>query len=872
MSKDFMSGVFNLGNNYNGSSGIDGISSWPIAPPVVNATNISPQAPNVTSGSFNAAKDSQFANMASPLNQISLAFKPNILDNYDVYTYHWKLFIVPLSASSTGNVLDTKIQTIIAESGVSDLTIDNVEITGITTLSTETGSGTSTTVKFQIVEPSGSGLIDKIFYESISLGVGNWMVSPYYLQLEFRGRDPATEDTVVNGSPNGLGALRWVWPIKLTNSKINVTHVGTRYEFEAVMYDESAQSNSYFSIQHNVTLKKLTKFGDAMVDLENKLNADAYEKLIDNYSIADTYKIVVDPILAAYNLVNADANKNTARNSDFVDFSKKAATFNTGTSIDKIIDTLLGTTSLGQMGVQNADTPTAQPNAPQQQKDHMKKLWRVITETKPIAFDPLRQDNAVAITIFVVQYDLGVLEADAAQTGQTPATEPAAKDRLKEYITKKILQKKYNYIFTGLNDQIISLDLNMNYSFAAATARFGGIYIDSAAGITKGASMQDNAEAEKKASEITRKTLQFINDAAPGTDVNATIAAANKSIAATKISQAKQDNIANLLNRANPANREALAQSQATTLAQSAANAKSLANSNNGLTFISDVNTNAIVTAGMVASASATTTSLAKGKLRPVPTRDAVQEGNFKGIDPAANAGRARTSTMFATALQSNLDGSMQSLKLMVKGDPFWLFPRSVSTDATSLIYKSNMAPADAIRDIKAAQRNRDTEESVNIIGTDNFFIIRFRTPRIYNDTSGSIDPYTEVESFSGVYKLVRVISKFAGGKFTQELEGILDPLIDLSDTELATFLASIEKAARTVDPIVTPVATILPPSAVKTQPITSDTNVPKGYSNMIGVNPAPTTIGTSNIPSTDRLTASQLLAQQLIQLPPPQL
>ncbi len=877
--KSFMG---DLGANYNGTSGIEGFSSTPLPTnvgpaPVKNATSTAQQAPVVVNAPPPTYDDNAelrrhtggaFTNKASALDQIELAFKPNILDNYDVYTYHWKLFIAPLSASSSGNVLDTSIQSIIAESGVSDLTIDKVEISGVATLSTETGSGTATTLKFEIVEPSGAGLIDKIFYESVALGIGNWMVSPYYLQLEFRGRDPATEETVINGAPNGLGALKWVWPVKLTSSKINVTQVGTRYEFDAVMYDESAQSNSYFAIQHSVTLKKLTKFGDAMVDLENKLNADAYEKLIDNYSIADTYKIVVDPILAAYNLVNPDANKNTARNSDYVDFSKKAATFNTGTGIDKIVDTLLGTTSLGQMGVQNSKTPAGQPNAPQEQKEHMKKLWRIVTETKPIAFDPLRQDNAVAITIFVVQYDVGVLEADAAQTGQTPATEPAAKDRFKEYMSKKILQKKYNYIFTGLNDQIIALDLNMNYSFAAATARFGGIYVDSAAGTTKGAAMQDHAGDEKKAGEIARKTLQFISDAAPGTDLSATVAAANKSIAATKISQAKQDQIAEVLKYAQPANKKALADKKAATLAQSAANAKSLAIPQNGLHFVSDVNVSAAAGAAITAQTSATSAALAKGKLRPIPTRDAVQEGNFKGVDPSADAGRARTSSMFATALQSNLDGSMQSIKLTIKGDPFWLFPRGIAADAKSLMYKSNMPPADAIADIKLAQKRKNAEESANIIGTDNFLIVRFRTPRIYNDTTGSIDPFTEVESFSGVYKLVRVVSKFAVGKFTQDIECILDPVINLSDTELSAFMASIEKSSQTIDPVTQSSSNSLPPAAVKTQPLASNANLPKGQDSTKGVNPTATNKPTSNIPSSSGLTAAQRLAQN----PPPQL
>ena len=114
---------------------------------------------------------------------------PNILDNYDTITYHWKLFIVSPESTANGAILDVKNQTIIAESGVTDLTIDKVEIGGVVTPSAEGGTGTSTIVKFEIIEPSGAAMLDKLFYEAISLGVGNWAVMPLYLQLEFRARD-----------------------------------------------------------------------------------------------------------------------------------------------------------------------------------------------------------------------------------------------------------------------------------------------------------------------------------------------------------------------------------------------------------------------------------------------------------------------------------------------------------------------------------------------------------------------------------------------------------------------------------------------------------------------------------------------------------
>ncbi len=763
------------------------------------------------------------ANNVTPNNEYKLDFLINKLDKYDVYTYHWKLFITSLENARSGAVLSPENQIIIAESGVSDLTIDKVELHGIAVPSVEAGTGTQTIVKFEIVEPSGAGLLDKLFYQATSLGIGNWLVMPCFLQLEFKGRDPVTSAAPENGSPGDLAALRWVWPLKLTNSKAHVTHVGTRYEFDAIMYDELAQSNSYFAIQHNTVLSNLNNFGDAMADLQDKLNADQYEKLIDNYSIPDTYNIIVDPLLAPIPLTQPTDNKSTAFGRDYATFNDKTASFNPGTGIDKIVDAILGNTEYFQKLMKGSETSSSKPGTANTVPDQMKKMWRVVTETKPIAFDMLRQDNAVEITIFIVQYDLGVADANASQTGQTPDTLGAEKRRFGEYINKKILRKKYNYIFTGLNDQILNFDLNMNFSFAASLSRFGGAYYDSAIHMT-GVAIEARKTADTKATEEIRKVLRFINSANPEKDKDKKIQEALESFKNNDIDPILAARYTVLLNNAKPAARKVYAEkakanggatasgeinerpgitgnnqtdkASIAAMNKAAEEAKYLSAPVNGLRFISDVNVNSpdAKKAYEVAKASR------KGKLRPIPYRESMNETAMSsGIDPASNSGRAQLASVFSTALYSTLDASLQSIKLTVKGDPYWLFPRSVNATISVLPYKSDMSPNVAISLIKSS----GDPTSVNFYGSDNFILVRFRTPRIYNQVEGATDPYTEVETFSGVYKVVTVISKFEMGVFSQELTCILDPMINLVD-----FLTDIEKDAGKPTAIVPPPVT----------------------------------------------------------------
>ena len=792
--------------------------------------------PSVVPSSFGHNIDTTVADTRN----IEVNFQPNVLDNYDVYTYHWKLFITPLGAAYSGKVLTPSAQTIIAESGVSDLTIDNVELNGIAVPSVEAGTGTQTIIKFQITEPSGAGLLDKMYYESLALGIGNWLVMPCFLQLEFRGRDPVTKEVVENGAPGELGQLKWIWPVKLTNAKANVTLVGTKYDFDAIVYDELAQSSSYFAIQHNVVLSGLTNFGNAMNDLKKKLNADQYEKLLDNYSIPDTYEIIVDPILTKVNIAVPNSKQSTSRGASTVDLEKKSASYNPGTGIDKIVDSLLSSSSEFQDALQSSDTPTSEPDAANKAKP-MRKLWRIVTETKPIAFDMLRQDNAVEITIYIVPYDIGLIEATPAQTAQTDETIIAARKRLSTYASREILKKKYNYIFTGLNDQIISFDLNMNFSFAATLSRFGGVFYDSAMS-DKGISQQENAKNEQEASDKVRKILAFINnpESAGGDDgivpaADAAIAEARSSILAANISPELKSRYIKILEKAKPADRvnfvadikKAGGIDADGKLNRIPIKAQSLANNNKGdLKFISDIN----IYSSEAQEAKQIAQSSKRGKLRPVPYKEGAQEANSAfGIDSQSNAGRSRTASIFSTALYSTLDASLQQIKIVIKGDPFWLFPANIPGGTEVLNYKSNMDSGDAIELIKFGHKNNPG--SVNLFGTDNFIVIRFRTPRIYNETTGITDPYSEVETFSGIYKVITIVSRFSSGKFTQELTCILDNLINLSD--FPEFLRSIERASAAQDVELAPdqsaaetnrlLRTSLPDTTIRTDRIRGD-------------------------------------------------
>lgn len=744
---------------------------------------------------------------------LSNAFQSNILDSYDVFTYHWKFFMVDNSAASTGQIFNTASQTIIAESGVSDLTIDKVEIQSITTPSIESGTGTSTLVKFEIVEPSGAGLIDKIFYQSLALGIGNWNVMPFYLQLQFRDRTPAESDADTGGG--SLGGLRWLYPIKLTEIKANVTTVGTRYEFNAIIYNEYAQSNVNFTLQHNIVLSDVSTFPDAISKLETQLNDDQFYRCIDNNGIPDSYKIIVDPVFydPKYNVTPVTTNENTQRNSSFVTFEGKNATFPAGTAVDKIIDSLLAQTSGMQTHVIGSDVAGAEGKSMETELSQMKQFWRIITETRPLKFDVRRNDYAREFTVYVISYNIGILDQNTFQDSAPPITNNAERKRLMTYIKKAILKKKYNYIFTGLNDQIINFDIKINNAFAVALSRMGGIY-SNAAMADKGMVWQDNASDEAKVTSAIQKVISFQNNGTADTPEGKTaMQEAQDAINASNESQADKEDIIYKLslskqqrlnfntaqqtvspstdNSFNLAQSNALSKAQQTAKFNATPRSEKISQTN--LNFISDVDP----ASDAAKQAYNNYVQSIKGKAKPVARVDSMHSRQIGlGVDSNSDSGLQKLSSMFAVALHSSYDVSFATTTLTIKGDPFWLFPQPYTdAGASARIYNSLKDPADAIDYIKNAHFK--VTDSVNIFGSDNFLIIRFRTPRLFNidNNPESNNANTDVETFSGVFKVLTIKSTFDSGKFHQELKCILDYNINILN-----FMDEIEGNAKKQD------------------------------------------------------------------------
>ena len=736
--------------------------------------------------------------------RLNVDFLPNILDQYDAVTYHWKFFMVTPEASSSGKIFNTTNQIIIAESAVTDFTIDNVVIDSQGTPSADGGTGLSTNIRFEIIEPAGAALLDKIYLQSLALGIGNWSVVPYYMQLQFKARSPETSEAE-NGSPGELSSLKWVWSLVLTDIKANVTTAGTKYEVTAQITNDLALSNAYASLPNTTVLRDLSNFEDAMKKLQDALNGDQIYRLISVASIPDSYKIVVDPDLARYEITPSTHNTDSVRNDSTVNIDgKKNGTFPQGTGIDKIIDSILSQTEQGQIRISNSSTPGGNGKSMNAEISQMKKFWRIITETRLLKYDPYQNAYAHEFTYFIIQYDIGILDVNTSQDSAGSSTINAERKRLNTYIENNILKKKYNYIFSGLNDQVINLDIKINSAMASSVGRMGGIY-DNAAEIDKGMVNQTKSDNAARLAEQLKSTISFLNTASKGevdADEGIRVSSTRQEIATADLPPNVKERYIAILENAKPENRlnfvkerQGLGQDTDGRLTEATSRARILATpvinkiTNQQFNFLSDINTSR----QNVLIEEAKTYLEIKGKLRPMARRDNMQSRQTgTGVESSSNSGIQKLSNAFSQAMHSSLDVSFAHITLSIKGDPFWLFPQPVAEGDEKLFFTLEEDKAKAIDFIKKAHTKM--KNAVNLRGTDNFLMLRFRTPRVFdinNEAGDDTSAFQEVEMLSGIFKVTNIKSKFEMGKFHQELVCLMDYNINISQ-----FMDELEPAA----------------------------------------------------------------------------
>lgn len=788
---------------------------------------------------------------AHRLGDFNFNIQDNALNNLETYTYYVTIYLVSdfdARKPDIGNLVYTnQVPTfILARSGVTTgLNIIDLEIRDAVSSSFRNRNNATTEINFTIVEPYGMTLVDKMYNASQQLGVQNWRMAPLILTLEIRGRNP-------DGTPHNNTQVQKFYSMVITDMDGTLTSSGTTYKIRAVVQNTLGFTDQYYMLPTNLTLRVgaggiapgttvtanptggnaiasspiATQTLDGTVgqffQAVGQLMSDFYVKTrLDSPELATTpvvlYEFTVDEQLAAQ-MINMSAFSNRRRQA-FNGASDTQEIHVNRVGISELVDDILSSITDPEFFTANAQVGTI-------------RIPRIECAVEYVGWDNLMNDYIKKFT-----FSIGILETvraipTVAHGEYFQLTPQNARTRLEGM--RNIIRKAYPYLYTGMNTEVLNLDLTFNNLHIIPLPMHNGRTITPAQeGQSLAVRLQERErqlrQVDTQATTIEQEQLANLRNTndlrqqvasnrtqglvSPSQDPEGSeVAAIQNQInelnaRRTELGNTLTNNIIsererlqseistirgeslvlfepervpfNLRSRAT-ISPEAVTRARQTAQAQTAASVTARPRNQ----FVEDVSVN-IREPGRLSYA-ASPRDIANNLARPSNIQDATQ-GDVRGI--------------YSTILAQMYDRpglQLTEIDMEIRGDPYWLGESNLERVNQIIEYMrtrgvasvgaaaSSLPTASGIPASFARSAGMDT----NMLYADYYtkdaaFLLLFRAGNAPSETTGYMNFDTgsrENQSvfFNGVYIALEVTHVFAQGKFTQKIRAVRDALTNL--------------------------------------------------------------------------------------------
>ena len=423
----------------------------------------------------------------------------NILDFYDNPSYNLRLTMVkpefeanpsgPLVAPPSGIV-------ILAQTGVTGTQSDDLEIDALV----DSSLGTELKCRFTIIQPGAATFLDEIQYAKAYLGYDNSASTTMFLEIRFQGYTTDFDDNEEGGVPQViLGPI--VYKIDLTEFSLSLDASGSVYDMQAIITDTVAYKDTVYRTPQTITSTgaTITEHVESFVtalkewhenttsyEVSDKIEIDLSELIgaSSNGSVGTSLSIISDDSLitskdkgqaeSVNRIMNEtwdirtkleqqaalDADPIDSGTAPEIQFDGDNLSIKEGTSIAEYMYILLSmcpefyTKCSRKENIDDPDSPV--------KKDQAFISWfKIDTRVERLEFDPSRNDYARKYTFVPLLFKTANPNVAVDIQELNPELSDL-KERVKQYKESGSLLKAYGYFFTGVNDQILNLDIKYN--------------------------------------------------------------------------------------------------------------------------------------------------------------------------------------------------------------------------------------------------------------------------------------------------------------------------------------------------------------------------------------------------------------------------
>lgn len=417
-------------------------------------------------------------------------YAPNVLNAYDQVAYHITFYMISEGDVASKNYATTN-RVILSETGkIGQFHLETLEFTQIVNPTEATRTTYSSGYTFTILEAGGVTLLDKMIAAANYLGIKNYLQIPYFLEITFRGR--TVESSTPIGDGDGLiGNLKWIEPIMLASIETTVTESGAEYVVQAVPAPSAGNINQIASSTSvTTTIKPAGTVQDVITQVEAALNKrESVDKKFAGYVKPDTYEIIVDPIFANMKVTETEVFKQSQQTAEMT-LDKRQFAFSGSQHIETIISQILISCPEYQKIVKNSETADSNKT---RKPGELKTMHRIVSTSSIVEHDDARNTYVKKYTYKVVPYQHGTAFIDPQEFTAD------GKEVFRDYVNKKILTKKYDYLYTGKNTEVIDFNAKFDLSWFVSIPSQGAAQTttDQMPSV-KAASISDGANTKQK--------------------------------------------------------------------------------------------------------------------------------------------------------------------------------------------------------------------------------------------------------------------------------------------------------------------------------------------------------------------------------------
>lgn len=699
-------------------------------------------------------------------------WQDNRLNDLHQPTYHIRLFMTddePFdykqdSYDKLVQFIYNKQQTTIAESGVTGLNISSLEIKTIPATNPVSRSMQATKIEMTLSEPMGTSLMDILADAAYELRVRNYSKTHFFMEVKFIGYD---EDGTVNMAPfaNEPNKGIWLYHLFLTNIEMKVDSTGSVYNLSFIPFEERLQDDNDMRLPDPTSVE-----GETVGEIFKKLAESLNHSVKNMYGYAtreyvfEFKKFAInganhDP--ATFKVVpkNPDSNPQRSNAMIAVEGGKVKAHFARGMALNDIVDQVFANSSEAQSLAKDI-VEIEKITDDKQKKMRESTVFQMNVVTEVMGYDYATENYIIRYRIIIGPYytQRPILSKEQVEASKLPSVQAANMLKLRK---NGYLVKRYDYIFTGMNTEVLDLDIKFNTAWTAMLPRVMG-YSNSLSAQevhsmknpyeTVRSKQQELADVNNKLRERAQLQEEVNNlkqQGAPSkytekiiAEKNAKLNGYNESELVTRrtalVSEIEKNR--NELQKKEESNRLAAANVNRPKLkyAEEVFESQALIDYNRGM---------------------------------PVSLVQSTQDSRYN-VSGAFPESHGRDRSIFGAVMDQLYETqgmAMNNITMEIKGDPYWMgsgnFMRSYQT----------LKFMDKVMNLSGPDEDNFAPDMSR---GDIMFLLTFRYPR-------GVDSYglpilKPNEFFTGVYILRGVQHKFANGQFTQTLDAIRAPLLDV--------------------------------------------------------------------------------------------